>query len=297
MNLTRLSSALAVCFPLTLAAQSGYDIALIGDMPYGTANEPRYERVIADINQYNLDFVAHIGDTKSGSTRCDDSHYTKTLGYFNSFEKPVIYSVGDNEWTDCMRANNGAYNPLDRLALVRKTYFTTNMSLGKHPIALQRQSDDPKYALYTENRMLVKSPVVFVSIHMVGSNNNLEYKSAQGVANPFYDSDKEYAARNAANLAWLHTAFDTARNTGALGLMILTQANTFETFLDTSTGATHSGFVDFMAALRDETNKFSGEVVMVSGDTHYMRVDKPMTDLYPACTSATGNCTPFRCGA
>src|SRR5262249_49243468 len=160
---------------------------------------------------------------------------TKTLGYFSTFEKPVIYSVGDNEWTDCMRANNGAYNPLDRLSLIRKTYFSTNMSLGKHPIALQRQSDDPNYAPYTENRMLVKSPVVFVSIHTVGSNNNLEYKTAQGAANPFYDNDQEFAARNAADIAWLHKAFETARNTGALGIMILTQANMFESFMDTGT--------------------------------------------------------------
>jgi hypothetical protein len=32
---------------------------------------------------------------------------------------------------------------------------------------------------------------------------------------------------------------------------------------------------------------------MVSGDSHYMRVDKPLTDLYPACTSTQGDCKPF----
>jgi hypothetical protein len=293
MNLTSLLRAAVACLPLTLAAQNAFDIALIGDMPYGTANEPRYERVIADINKYTVEFTAHIGDTKSGSTRCDDSHYVKTLNWFNTFQSPLLYSVGDNEWTDCLRTNNGAFNPLDRLALIRKTYFPTNMSLGLHPIALQRQSDDPKYALYVENAMLVKAPVVFVTIHMPGSNNNLEYKSAQGAANPFYDNDKEYMARNAANLAWLHKAFQTARDTKSLGVMILTQANTFESFMDTSTGSTHSGFADFIAALRDETRAFKGEVVMVSGDSHYMRVDKPLTDQYPACTAGQSDCKPF----
>lgn len=100
---------------LPLFSQSGpsqnYDIALIGDMPYGTAAEPKYLRVIAEVNkQPGIEFTAFIGDTKSGSTRCDNSHYTQALGWFNSFEKPLIYSVGDNEWTDCMRANNGSYN-------------------------------------------------------------------------------------------------------------------------------------------------------------------------------------------
>jgi hypothetical protein len=41
---------------------------------------------------------------------------------------PVIYSVGDNEWTDCLRVNNGAYAPLERLALIRRTFFATNES-------------------------------------------------------------------------------------------------------------------------------------------------------------------------
>ena len=37
------------------------------------------------------------------------------------FEDPLVYTPGDNEWTDCHRANNGAYNPLERLAFVRST--------------------------------------------------------------------------------------------------------------------------------------------------------------------------------
>ncbi len=293
MKLTALFRVTILCLPLSLAGQSAFDIALIGDVPYGAAAEPLYERVIADINKQGVDFTAHIGDTKSGSTRCDDSHYTKTLNWFNSFETALIYSVGDNEWTDCMRTNNGAYNPLDRLSLVRKTYFTANLSLGKRPIALQRQSDDPKYSLYVENAMLVKAPIVFVSIHMPGSNNNLEYKLVQGAPNSFYDNDKEYTARNAANLAWLHKAFQTARDGKLLGIMILTQANMFETFLDTGAGATHSGFSDFITALRDEMRSFAGEVVMVSGDSHYMRVDKPLTDQFPACVAGQTDCKPF----
>jgi hypothetical protein len=293
MTLSPIFWTAAALVPLALYAQPPYDIALIGDMPYGTANEPRYERLIADINRQNVEFTFHIGDTKSGSTRCDDSHYVRALGWFNSFQNPLIYSAGDNEWTDCMRANNGAYNPLDRLALIRKTYFSTNQSLGRRTITLQRESEDPMYSLYAENAMLVKAPVVYVTIHMPGSNNNLEYKTVQGAANPFYDNDREYTARNAANLAWLHKAFHTARDTNSLGVMILTQANMFESFMDTSTGATHSGFADFIAALRGELRAFKGEVVLVTGDSHYMRVHKPLTDQYPACISGQSDCKPF----
>lgn len=85
--------------------------------------------------------------------------------------------------------------------------------------------------------------------------NNREYKTTQGSPNPFFDNDAEYTARNAANIAWPH-AFNTARDNRSLAVMILTQANMFETFMDTSTGATHSGFSDFVTALRDETAKW-----------------------------------------
>jgi hypothetical protein len=294
MKLQFLAKAALALLPVALLAQGDFDIALIGDVPYGAAAEPRYERMIADINKQAVEFTAHVGDSKSGSTRCDDSHYTKTLNYFNSFERALLYSVGDNEWTDCMRVNNGAFDPLTRLALARKTYFPTNMSMGRRPIPLMRQSDDPKYSLYVENAMLVKGPVVFVTIHAPGSNNNLEYKNVQAVPNTFYDNDKEYTARNAANLAWLRKAFQTAKDTRSLGIMILAQANMFEAFFDPVTGNSHSGYADFIAALREETGKFAGEVVMVSGDTHFMRVDKPLTDQFPACVPATDiPCKPF----
>lgn len=157
--------------PLSLCAQRSYDVALTGDMPYGADAEPKYERVIAAINDYGVELTAHIGDTKSGSTRCDDSHYQKALAWFNTFEKPLLYSVGDNEWTDCMRTSNGAFDPMGRLDLIRRTYFNSTMSLGKNPIAVKRQSEMSGFSLYRENAMLIKGKVLFVTIHMPGSNS------------------------------------------------------------------------------------------------------------------------------
>ena len=159
---------------------------------------------------------------------------------------------------------------------------------------LKRQSDTSGFSLYRENAMLIKGKVLFVTIHSPGSNNNLEYKLTQGTPNPFYDSDREYTARNAANLAWLQSAFATAKEQDLYGIMILTQANMFEAFGDNSTGSSKSGYADFIKALRKEVQEFAGQVVMVSGDTHYMRVDKPLTLTYPdscpAPATSTGLC-------
>jgi len=68
MKTTLHSLTMLALMPLGLAAQNAYDVALFGDMPYGTAREPAYERLIADVNDYHPRFGVHIGDTKSGST-------------------------------------------------------------------------------------------------------------------------------------------------------------------------------------------------------------------------------------
>jgi hypothetical protein len=36
------------------------------------------------------------------------------------------------------------------------------------------------------------------------------------------------------------------------------------------------GFADFMAALQEETSAFGKPVVLIHGDWHYLRIDKPM---------------------
>jgi len=79
MNLSSVFRTTLLLLPVTLGAQTAYDSALIGDMPYGGALEAKYERVIVDINQQNISFTAHIGDTKSGSTRCDDMAARATM--------------------------------------------------------------------------------------------------------------------------------------------------------------------------------------------------------------------------
>lgn len=298
MNRNHIIAAVAAILPAILNGQNSFDIALLGDMPYGPALNAAYERLISEVNFYNPSLVAFIGDTKSGSTRCDDSHYTQALQWFNTFEGSVIYSVGDNEWTDCMRENNGSFDPLGRLSIIRRMLFPTNLSLGRRPIPLQRQSDDAGFDLYRENAILVRGRTVFVSLHVPGSNNNFEYRNVTATTpNPFYDNNREYAARNAANLAWLAKAFQAARDNDAYGVMILVQANVFETFFESSTGSERSGHSDFIAALRRETQNYIGQVVLVHGDSHYGRIDKPLTTAYPACGQPTGACNPVAAAA
>ena len=179
----------------TAAAQRGngqFTFALIGDIPYGTEGEEKFPALLADINaDRTLAFVAHDGDIKNGSSVCSDEVFENRLDLFNQFAAPVVYVPGDNEWTDCHRVNNGEYDPLERLAKLRALFFPTDQSLGRRTMTLERQSEDPAFALYRENVRWVMHGVLFVGLHIVGSNNNLGRTPA---------GDAEYAARNAANL-------------------------------------------------------------------------------------------------
>ena len=161
------------------AVAADFMFVALGDMPYGKPEEvnPRYEALIGAVNARKPAFVIHIGDTKSGSTPCDNAMLDKQLSYLNSFAPAAIYTPGDNEWTDCHREKAGKFDPLERLAYIRKTYFADPAkSFGAAPIALESQAMamKDKFALYVENTRFARDGVQFVQAHVVGSNNNLE---------------------------------------------------------------------------------------------------------------------------
>ncbi len=283
-----------------------FEFALIGDQPYSPADlvppaegfpagtkrqsypSPAYERLIADLNaNKKLEFVTHVGDIKEGNSLCEDIVYQKNLEYFNTYEAPVVYIPGDNEWTDCHRPTNGGYNPVARLVYLRSVFFTSDQSLGKRTITLSRQAN------YPENVTWTVGVVLFVGINQPGSNNNRNRTTG-----PFLDADAEYTARNTANLAWLNAAFDQAASDSTIkGVVIMQQANPFERFLEVVTPAyTVSGYSDFVSLLRSRTVALGKPVVLANGDTHFFRVDKPLTSTFPACAGATPPCVPVTVG-
>ena len=102
-----------------------YSFAVIGDVPYGDAQIAAFPAWIDQINSADPAMTFHVGDIKNGSSRCDDAYYTLIRADFDRFVNPLIYTPGDNEWTDCHRGNNGgAYNPFERLACDRSVFFS-----------------------------------------------------------------------------------------------------------------------------------------------------------------------------
>ena len=91
-----------------------FAFALIGDMPYGAVRETPFDRLVAEVNRDNsVDFVMHAGDIKAGSERCDDDLIRRRFTQYQTFQRPFVFTPGDNEWTDCHRVNNGGYEHVD----------------------------------------------------------------------------------------------------------------------------------------------------------------------------------------
>jgi hypothetical protein len=80
----------------------------IGDMPYTIPGDyAKFERLLAAINAAKPSFTVFIGDVKGGSVPCTDETINKVADYFKLLENPLIFTPGDNEWTDCHRHEPG----------------------------------------------------------------------------------------------------------------------------------------------------------------------------------------------
>jgi hypothetical protein len=294
-----------------------YAIGLWGDFPYSdTQAKSGVPNLIADMNNSDIQFSVHDGDLKAGSgipgsvtpTTCVDALYTQALGFFNSLERPAIFTPGDNDWTDCDRTSNGGFNAVERLQHERQVFFSTDQSLGQKTLTMEVQSTPlclgtnsstgtPTFQTpCSENRRWTFHKVTFATLNVQGSCNNLCDTNPSTKA-----PGSEYDLRNAADLQWLQNTFGEAKANHSGGVMIIWQGDPgFDTsgFQDapcrdpktlvekvknangicTATTSTTDGFHDILSKLRRLTIDFEKPVVLVHGDSHYFMVDKPLLD-------------------
>ena len=255
-------------------ASPSFEFVALGDMPYGPdlMAGPAYRHLIGLVNRAAPPFTVHVGDFKDGMADCGDAEYTRQWQYFQRFDSALVYTPGDNDWLDCHR--RGA-DPLERLQALRERFFTGPQSLGRRPIAVERQADRmPAFARYRENLRWVyparPGGVVFVTVHTVGPRNGLD------AASPAVRD--EARGREAANAAWIREAFALARAQGAPALVLATQAESL-TYPDDDQpkrGVVHEAFA---ASIRDtllplaEAAPFP--VLLVHGDFHHFMTDQP----------------------
>jgi hypothetical protein len=282
-SLLRVGLGAFACLGLQGLAAPAFEFVALGDLPYGapTVAYAPYRSLIAQINRESPAFSIHVGDFKSGSTPCSNEEFQAQLGHFSMFEKALVYTPGDNEWTDCHRSNNGAHDPLERLGKLRQMFFQGGQSLGQQPLTLTRQpSVHAQHVAYVENAMWVHEGVVFVSLHIVGSNNNFEARQPQAV--------QEFFNRDAANVAWIEHAFAQAKALQAKAVVFAFQADVFESKSRWEDFPAHSGFRRSVGeTLLPMAAQSNLPVLVIHGDSHEFKFDqafqwqkKPLPSVY-----------------
>lgn len=243
----------------------------LGDMPYKLPDDhPRFEALIARVNALKPAFTIHVGDIKSGSTECSDANFLKVKEEFALFDGPLVYTVGDNEWTDCHREKAGRFDPNERLNKVRELFFAEPKSHGRAPRALERQSElqpDVKTwdgRAFVENTRFVEQGVLFVQADIPGSNNNFETRSLDNV--------KEFFARDAANQKWIEAAFDKARAEGLSAVVLSIQADLWDVKQSEPDVPLASGFVKTIKTIEKQAKAFGKPVLVINGDAHWYTV-------------------------
>ncbi len=236
----------------------------IGDVPYyrGGAGEAHYERLFDAIAAARPEFLIHVGDIKSGSSPCSDERFETERARMNGFDGAVIYTPGDNEWTDCHRGRAGGYDPEERLARLRAVFFADDRSLGRRPIELLRQPSVDSGAPTPENAFWWHQGVAFATVHVVGSGNN-------------FSNATEFDARDAANSAWIARAFAEAVAAASPAVVLALHADIFEP------GGRRGGFGGTLSAIISGARAFGGPVLVIHGDSHRFTIDQAMMDIAP----------------
>lgn len=159
--------------PIPPVPPNSFAFGVFGDGPYQQGEQARYYRVLDEVSRADVKWLIHVGDFEWFP--CSDSMYLARLAEFNSVSHPVIYIPGDNEWTDCHTRKEGGYDPLGRLANIRRIFFATRgQSLGRERMRVESQSAEAGFGEFVENVRWTRGGIVFATLHVVGSSNGLE---------------------------------------------------------------------------------------------------------------------------
>ena len=271
--------ALVVAAPATSATAPGQakptsrSFAVIGDVPYGAAQIAAFPGWVDRINaQPGLDLAFHVGDIKNGSSPCTDEYNAMIREQFDRFSMPLLYTPGDNEWTDCHRPAAGAYDPLERLDAVRAAFYgTPGLSLGANPRKVASQAAIG----FPENQTLRSRGIEVATLHVVGSNNDRAPWTGLGYTTPIPKQVAEESHRMAAATRQVKDTFARARQTNARAVALFQQADMFDPSYQPTWDV--SAFRPLVQTLVDEASTYDGEVYLFDGDSHVYNVDRPVT--------------------
>jgi hypothetical protein len=267
----------------TYGLGQSYTVGLFGDVPYGAQGREEYPRLLNDMNAARPAFAIFDGDLKAGGDgACTDQLYTQSKAWFNSLQFPVVVTPGDNDWTDCWGRygpGTGGFDAEERLNFERQQFFSTDQTLGAHTMTVERESSEQGYESYPENARWVAGPVLYVTLNFQGSNDNLPHAGVDGENRSDAEIARqtaEHNARLAANMHWLDESFAKAKELGVKGVVVAWQSDPNFNNEQHLQPLQYDGLVALRDELRKQVIAFDGQTLLVHGDSHYFKIDKPL---------------------
>jgi hypothetical protein len=312
------------------SAAKPLNVAVFGDSPYGTTPTDTAEFLASPAfidsinNDPDVSLVLHVGDIHSGKQFCTLAYDQSIYDLWTRFQDPLVYTPGDNEWTDCHKTGEGggAYSatlgqivyktdpsgnlidyqggdPLANLALVRSIFFSNpGVTLGKSKYVLsQAYGYDRRFpadAAYVENVLWIQSGVLFVTVNIPGGSNN-DQDIWFGTPTVTAAQTQEASDRTAADIRWLDTAFAVAKYLRLKALVIQTQADMWD--LDGKTSAHLVGYESIINDIASNTLSFGKPVLLFNGDSHAFRSDNPLVEAAACVREPSSGQTATVCNA
>jgi hypothetical protein len=253
--------------PTPSGAKPLMTFAAYGDIPYliklpdgRTDNEVLTTEIAPALRQRNdIPFIIHLGDLSRPENACSDEWLQQTNNFWKQkLVKPVFYTPGDNEWTDCDRKSLKApQSEYARLNSVRNILFGAPKTVSPTWQLEQTQqilSQDPGFSRPEESleairKVLAMGPkefaeewryenqpqqpenaiwwrdgVLFVTVHKVSTDD--------GRSEILLDDPRKAIAlvdqRDRLNQQWLNRAFALAKKQDAKAVVIATQLDPFD---------------------------------------------------------------------
>ena len=245
-----------------------FSFAVLGDAPYYFWEDLQYSLVLQELEANDLSLVIQVGDIFWRP--CTDALYERSRDWYNGLRHPVIFTPGDNEWSDCWEPRSGGYAPLERLDRLREIFYSDPArSMGSNPLTLESQAGDEDFGEYVENARWRYGAIVFATVHLIGSwNGRVQFDGRTS------EDDRGSIERTAAATAWMRETFELARSSQTNAVVLAFHAD--PNFEEPEHDRYRRTFEPFLEALEEEIEAFGRPVLIVHGDNHDYLVDHPL---------------------
>jgi hypothetical protein len=204
--------------------------------------------MLEEMNAQPLALVIHVGDFKHARSDCSDALFEQRRAQFSKVRHAFVFVPGDNEWVDCL-GGPARREPLERLAKLREFFFSSGFTLGERPMAIEQQ----KARGYSEHLRWSVENVLFATFNVPGPDNHAQMT-------------QESRQRTAAVIDWMSETFRIAGERKLPAVVLAMHGNLW-------TG--RKGYAEIVSALAAHARRYDGEILVIHGDTHWFRFDRP----------------------